>query len=64
VKELLGTVALLPALAVWALVRTIDFRSREQRPYAVVCLGLTVYVLAVLSYNAWAGWYLGTLKSV
>ena len=64
VKELLGTVALLPALAVWAMSRAIDFRSREQRPYALVCIGFTVYVLAVLSYNAWAGWYLGTLKSV
>lgn len=64
VKELWAALALLPAVIVWLLLRTIDIRSREHRPCAYVCIGLTVYVLMVLSFNAWAGWYLGTLKSV
>ena len=64
IKELAAPVALIPAIGVWLLVREIDFKSEEHRPFIVACALLTACVLGVLAYNAWAGWYLGTLKSV
>ena len=64
IKELAASVALIPAIGVWLLVRAVDFRSEEHRPFIVACALLTACVFCVLAYNAWAGWYLGTLKSV
>ena len=64
IKELGASIALIPAIGVWLLVRTIDFRKSEHRPYVVACMAFSLAVLTVLAYNAWAGWYLGTLRSI
>ena len=64
IKELGASIALIPAIGVWLLVRTIDFRKLEHRPYVVACMAFSLAVLTVLAYNTWAGWYLGTLRSI
>ncbi|MCC6155810.1 MAG: hypothetical protein IT367_18730 [Candidatus Hydrogenedentes bacterium] len=64
IKELGASIALIPAIGVWLLVRSIDFKAPEHRPYIFACMVFAGAVLAVLAYNAWAGWYLGTLKSI
>lgn len=64
IKELGASIALIPAVGVWLLTRVIDFKSIEHRPYIVACIVFAASVLVVLAYNAWAGWYLGTLKSI
>ncbi|NUM56055.1 MAG: hypothetical protein HUU46_20640 [Candidatus Hydrogenedentes bacterium] len=64
IKELGASIALIPAIGVWMLARSIDFGNNEHRPYIVACIIFTACVLGVLAYNAWAGWYLGTLKSI
>ena len=64
IKELGASLALLPAIGIWLLVRSIDFDAKEHRPYVVTCMALAASVLAVLAYNAWMGWYLGTLRSI
>ena len=64
IKELGASIALIPAIGVWLLVRAIDFKSPEHRPYIFACMVFASAVLALLAYNAWAGWYLGTLRSI
>jgi hypothetical protein len=64
IKELGASIALIPAIGVWLLVRSIDFKAKEHRPYIFACMVFTACVFTVLAYNAWAGWYLGTLKSI
>lgn len=64
IKELGASIALVPAIGVWLLARSVDFKAEEHRPYAAVCMALTACVFAALAYNACAGWYLGTLRSL
>jgi len=64
IKELGASLALLPAIGVWMIARRYDPRDSEQAhalPLMVVCAG---FVLAILIFNSWCGWYLGTLRSV
>ncbi len=64
IKELGASLALFPAIGVWLLVRAIDFKQREHAPYAIACIAMASYVVLVLTFNAWAGWYLASLKSI
>ncbi|MDZ4859431.1 MAG: hypothetical protein SGI88_10670 [Candidatus Hydrogenedentes bacterium] len=64
IKELGASLALFSAIGVWLLMRAVDFKQQEHRPYAVACIAMTSYVFIVLAFNAWSGWYLGTLKSI
>lgn len=64
IKELLSTVAVIPVLGIMALSRDLDFRDRTHRSYLPLYMGLVGFVLGVVVYNAWCGWYLGTIRSV
>ncbi|GMV99455.1 MAG: hypothetical protein AMXMBFR84_05940 [Candidatus Hydrogenedentota bacterium] len=64
IKEHLASFALMPALGVWVFSRTVDLRNREHRPYLTLYASCIAVVIVVLTFNAWCGWYLGTLKSV
>ncbi|MBI5093488.1 MAG: hypothetical protein HZB26_13735 [Candidatus Hydrogenedentes bacterium] len=64
IKELLATTALLPVLGIFALSRAINPQDASHRQYLPIYFGLIAYVFCVLSFNAWCGWYLVTLRSI
>lgn len=64
IKELGASIALIPAIGVWLLARSVDFENEQHRPYVVVCMVFAACVFGVLAYNAWTGWYLVTLRSI
>ncbi|MBI3203702.1 MAG: hypothetical protein HYZ29_19340 [Myxococcales bacterium] len=64
IKEHAASIVLVPVLAIVILSRVLDPRQEHDRRHMLLLRGLTGLVLVVLLYNASAGWYLGTIRSV
>jgi len=64
IKEHYAAIALLPVLALYVISSRLDFTRHEDRHYVPLCFCLLVVILIALFYNAVAGWYLGTLRSL
>jgi len=64
VKEHYAALALLPVLALYVISSKLDFTQSEDRRYVPLCYVLLSATILALFYNAVAGWYLGTLRSV
>ncbi len=63
-KEHFAALALIPAIGVWMILRAWEPRIVEDRQSAPVVYAMLAVVLAALGYNAWSGWYLGSLRSI
>ena len=68
IKEQAATLALLPVIGVFLLLRTQAKAAatdrREAGKYTPFVLSLSSLVMFVLVFNACVGWYLGTLKGL
>jgi hypothetical protein len=62
IKEHAATLGLVPALGVLLLARGASTTAPPLTRHAVTLGALTGGVAAVLLFNAWCGWYLGTLR--
>lgn len=64
IKEHAASIALLPVVAIFVLSRVLDSKRDFDRRYVLLFGGLLSVVLTVVIYNAFVGWYLGTLRAV
>ena len=65
VKEHLATTGMVIVIAIWLLARVMDPPARpEARRLLPLYAGLVTFVLLIIVYNVWSGWYLTTLKAV
>ena len=64
IKEHAAALALFPVLLLFVLLRNTDFRDPSHRQYIPLCALMLLWVIGTLGFNAWCGWYLGTLRSV
>lgn len=60
IKEHLAALGLLPAIAIYVLVRLTAWTSGGARPMYPVLTVLGIFVLGVLLYNTLFGWYLAS----
>ena len=64
IKEHAASLVFVPVLAIVVLSRILDPNQALDRRHLLLTRALTALVLVVLVFNASAGWYLGTIRSV
>lgn len=64
IKEHVAAIAFFPLLLLYVLLRELDLRDESNRHYIPLCTIILVWIIGTLGFNAWCGWYLGTLRSV
>jgi hypothetical protein len=64
IKEHAASLVFIPVLAIVVLSRILDPNQALDRRHLLLTRALTALVLVVLVFNASAGWYLGTIRSV
>ena len=64
IKEHLAALGLLPVVLLYVIAHQLQFRDQHDRRYIWLFLGTLGFLTAIVSFNAWCGWWLGTLRSV
>ncbi len=64
IKEHLATLGVVPVAAIFLLSRFLNVKEPAHRAYLPLYVGLVGFVLTVVVFNSWCGWYLTSLRPV
>lgn len=64
IKEHLAAIGIVPAIAIIVMGRVLDFHCPTDRRFMPIFAGLAAVVLMVIMFNAGAGWYLSSVRSL